>query len=331
MNFKRTLTVFALGLSSISFGQQMPQYSQYLRNQYMVNPAAAGVYDFLDVTIGGRMQWLGFDDAPKTSYLYVSKTLNSPKAIYNPHIRTSQGPVRNPEVQTGKLKHAVGGQLIADQFGAYRKIAVNGTYALHLPVSAKMNMSFGVNLGVSNNAFLKDRAVVLTQLNGYSGPVMNDGEYDAYTMNQSNLYHFNVGAGFYLYSKNLFLGLSAFDLTKGAASFGSGSMNFDPQIHYNATVGYKFPVSDNVTLTPSVLAKYMTPAPLSIEGSLQMEYKEWLWFGLSYRSSNDAVVMAGLNINEKFKFGYSFDFTLNPIRNYSVGGHEIVLGLMLGR
>ena len=61
-------------LTSVAYAQQVPQYSQYNRNQYMVNPAAAGVYDFVDITIGGRMQWLGFENAPKTSYLYITKT-----------------------------------------------------------------------------------------------------------------------------------------------------------------------------------------------------------------------------------------------------------------
>ena len=60
----KLLLIAALGISSITFGQQLPQFSQYLRNQYMVNPGAAGVYDFLDITVGGRMQWLGFEDAP---------------------------------------------------------------------------------------------------------------------------------------------------------------------------------------------------------------------------------------------------------------------------
>jgi hypothetical protein len=41
--------------------------------------------------------------------------------------------------------------------------------------------------------------------------------------------------------------------------------------------------------------------------------------------------MAGLNINNKFKFGYSYDFSLSRFNNLSSGGHEIVLGLMLGR
>jgi hypothetical protein len=56
-----------------SYAQQVPQYSQYLRNQFMVNPGAAGVYDFTDVTVSGRMQWLGFANAPMTSYASFGK------------------------------------------------------------------------------------------------------------------------------------------------------------------------------------------------------------------------------------------------------------------
>jgi type IX secretion system PorP/SprF family membrane protein len=328
---KKSIAILAICLSTIGYAQQIPQYSQFMRNQYMVNPGAAGMYDFFDVTIGGRMQWLGFETSPRTTYLYASTVLNRPKVRYNPHIRTSQGIIRNPEVKTGRLKHAIGGQLLADEYGAYRKLSITGTYALHLPLSKNYNMSFGVNLGLSNNAFMQQRATVLTATSGYSGPAMTDADYNQYVMNQGNLNYLDIGAGLFIYSQNLFLGVSAADLTKSAVSFGTGSMNFDPRIHINATVGYKFSVSDNITLMPSILAKYMAPSPVSLEGALQLEYKEWLWFGLSYRSSNTAVAMAGLNISEKFKFGYSYDFSLNQMRNYSVGGHEIILGLMLGR
>ena len=59
-------------LSAYSSAQQVPQYSQFLQNQYMVNPASTGVYDFINVTVGGRLQWAGLENAPKTSYLYVA-------------------------------------------------------------------------------------------------------------------------------------------------------------------------------------------------------------------------------------------------------------------
>lgn len=321
----------------MAYGQQMPQFSQYLRNQYMVNPGAAGVYDFLDVTIGGRMQWVGFDNAPLSSYLYVSSPLNrSQRNRYNPALRTSIGPVRNPEIKTGKLKHALGGMVVADQYGAFRQLKAAVTYALHIPVAEKLNMSFGANVGLSNRAFLSDRAQTLNILE--PGLNYTDATYDNFVQS-SNLNTIDIGAGLYFYNQNLFFGVAAEQLTRDFISFGGTNIvNVDPRMHINFTAGYKFPVADNLTLMPSVLVKFMQPAPVSLDGSLQLEYKEWLWFGLSYRqgiggfNNSDAIIaMAGLNISERFKFGYSYDYSISQFNQHTAGGHELVLGLMLGR
>jgi type IX secretion system PorP/SprF family membrane protein len=245
-----------------------------------------------------------------------------PLERYNPSLRISSGPIANPEIKTGKLKHAVGGQLVADQYGAFRKLSFAGTYAIHLPViKEKYNLSFGTRLGIANNAFIQDRAVV-------KNPT-NDPNYTDFVANQSTQNFMNLGAGLYFYSNRLFLGVSGDQLTRGLVSFGASSANFDPEIHANATGGFKFNITNEITLTPAFLVKMMSPAPLNIEGSLQVEYKEWLWAGLSYRHGDAAIVMAGLNITQKFKFGYSYDYSINQFNNYSRGGHELILGIML--
>ena len=323
---RKLILTAILGVTGLAYGQQIPQYSQYLRNQYMVNPGAAGVYDFVDITVGGRLQWLGFDDAPKTTYLYVSSPIGGkPRVKYNPALRISNGPVRNPKIKTGKLKHAIGGMLLADQYGAYRQLQIAGTYALHIPLSDKVNLSWGVNVGFSNRSFLRDKALTLNLMPGQIG---SDATYDTYA-NQGANNTIDVGSGLYLYSKKMFIGVSADQLTRDFISFGTDPANFDPNIHFKATAGLKLPLNDNLTIMPSVLAKYMAPAPISLEGSVQLEYKEWLWFGASYRSSNAIVAMSGLNISRRFKFGYSFDYSLSRFNEHSVGGHELVLGIML--
>ena len=324
---KRILIIAGMMLSGYASAQQIPQYSQYLRNQFMVNPGATGVYDFVDITMGGRWQWMGFGDEPRTAYLYVTSPLTkNPKPKYNPALRVSTGPVRNPEIKTGKLKHAVGGQLLADQYGAFRTMQFAGTYAVHLPVSRKFNLSFGARLGMSNHTFLSDKAQVLNVVN--SGYGSTDNTYNQFISNTSK-WIFDLGAGFYLYSKNVFVGIAADQLTKDMVEFGSGTANFNNQVHLNATAGVKLPLNENLTLMPAVLAKMMSPAPLSIEGSLQLEYKEWLWAGVSYRHTDAVVGMLGLNVNERFKFGYSYDFSLSRFNDFTGGGHEIVLGIML--
>jgi len=318
-------------ITGFIFGQQLPQYSQYQRNTFMVNPGAAGIYDFVDLTIGGRFQWTGFENAPTTTYAYGSSVLKANKVRYNPSLRTSQGPIRNPEIKTGKLKHAIGGQVVLDQYGAFRKLNFSGVYAVHVPVTKKFNLSLGTKVGLSNNSFIKERATVLTQMAGYSGPTLVDNEYDQYILNQGNMNFLDIGAGLYFYSKNAFVGVSSDQLTRDMVSFGSSSANFDPNLHFMVTGGYKFPISENLTLMPSVLAKIMSPAPISIDGTLQLEYKEWLWTGISYRHTDAVVLMVGGNFSERFKFGYSFDLSLSQFNKYTAGGHEIILGLMLGR
>ena len=314
---------------SFYFAQQIPQYSQFQRNQFMINPAAAGIYDFVDITLSGRWQWLGLDDAPRSSYLAFSVPLNFKPKFYNPGVRTSSGSIENPIIKLGKLKHTVGGQLLADQYGAFRKLLFSGTYALHLPLSKKINLAFGVKVGLSNNSFLADKAQVLNVVN--SSLSYTDPTYSYFLANQSSKQILEIGSGLYLYGKRFFIGVSSDRLTGDFVTFGKGTANFNSLIHSNLITGYKFKTGENWSITPSLLVKYMNPAPVSVDINLQAEYKDWLWFGLGYRHTDALIGMIGMNISSKFKFGYSFDFSISRINNYTSGGHELTLGIMLGR
>jgi len=315
--------------SFFALSQQMPQYSQFNRNQFIVNPATAGVSNYTDISLGGRWQWGGVNDGPKTTYLAFSMPVKVKTRYYNPGIRTSTGPLKNAKIETGRLKHTIGGQLIADQYGAFRKLAFSGTYALHLPMNENFNLSFGLKVGLSNNTFLSDKAQVLNIID--NSQTYTDNTYANYTSDQSNKYILDLGAGLYFYGKGFYVGLSSQQLTKDFVEFGKGTANFSPQVHYNLISGYRVKLNDDLTLIPNVLLKYMYPAPLSIDVNLQAEYKERVWFGLGYRHTDALIALFGINVNNRFKMGYSFDFSLSRFKNYSSGGHELVLGVMLGK
>lgn len=318
--------LFSIGLISMffdTFAQQLPQYSQYFRNQFMANPASAGMYDFTDVTLSGRSQWTGLENSPVTSYLSVAAPLSTDKVRYNPGIRTGSEWAKNPEVGTGKLKHAIGGQLLADQYGAFRKVQLSGTYAIHIPLSKTFNLSFGTKVGLSSNTFIQSRAVVNT-------PTL-DNTYIDYIANQADKKILNIGTGLYLYSNKMYFGISADQLTKNLVNFGHGSTNFDPRMYFNAMGGIKLNVTKDFTITPSVIVKYMRPAPVSIEGTVQLEYKEAVWAAVSYRNADAIIGMIGMNINKTFKVSYSYDYTVSRLADYNKGGHELILGIMLGR
>ncbi len=320
---KKVLFIVCCLLAYSSNSQQMAQYSQYLRNQFMINPGAAGVYDFSDVTIGGRVQWAGFNNAPKTTYVSYSAPLavGLARSKYNPGLLMSSGHAKNPEIKTGKFKHAIGSQMVADEYGAFRKIQFSGTYAIHIPINRNYNLSFGTKLGVTNHTFLKDRAIVANS--------ETDNTYSNYTNSQTNVSTLDIGTGLYFYSKQLFFGIAADQLTGDKISFGTGSANFDPRVHLTVTGGYKIPVGNDFTITPAFLVKYMNPIVPTIETSVQFEYAEWFWVAASYRHKDALIGMIGLNISNRFKFGYSYDFSISKFSTYSSGGHEIILGIML--
>lgn len=319
------LAILLLTLGGTVTAQQLPQFTQFHRNQYITNPAAAGLYDFIDITASSRWQWAGFENAPMTLYLAGSSPIGrkGTRPMYNPSLRvSSRGPIRNPQIKTGSIKHAVGGTVMVDQYGAFRRMHFNGTYALHLPVARDYNLSMGVNVGMANNAFLRDKIELLQQ---------NDATFDSYVADGTNKFFLDIGAGLLFYSDQLFVGISADQLTKDFVSFGNASTYFQQLIHFKFNAGYKIPVSEEWTIQPSALVKFMRPAPVSWEGNVQVEYNEWIWAALGYRHQDALIGMLGLNINETFKFGYSFDFALSTMRSYSTGGHELVLGVMLGR
>jgi hypothetical protein len=48
--------------------QQRPQYTQYIFNNYLLNPALSGIENYVDFKAGFRKQWSGIDDAPQTTF-----------------------------------------------------------------------------------------------------------------------------------------------------------------------------------------------------------------------------------------------------------------------
>ena len=320
----KTVFLITLSLVFINIGrtQQLTQFSQYLKNPFIVNPAASGVYDYIDVRIIGRNQWAGYTNAPISSNLYFTMPI-SPITSSSSSFQSIGGSKRESEIRTGKMKHAIGGQVITDQYGAFRRISLSGVYSVHIPLNKNYNLSFGTQLGVSNHSFLPERAIVLN--------FNSDQTYLESIANRSNKNIFNLNTGLYLYSKTIFAGLSMNEITKNAFSFGPGTAYFNPKMHFNLMGGMKINVNRDMSLTPSFLMKYMYKSPLNLETSVQFAYKDWIWTNLSYRFKDAVVVGFGCNVSNRFRVGYSYDISASKLRNYSSGSHELMIGIMLDR
>src|ERR1035437_2381074 len=62
--FIAMMLVFALGQKAEA--QQLPLFSQYLFNGFLINPAYAGLDGYSAVNLTAREQWVGIPNSPKT-------------------------------------------------------------------------------------------------------------------------------------------------------------------------------------------------------------------------------------------------------------------------
>jgi type IX secretion system PorP/SprF family membrane protein len=317
-----TLVLAVVGCSLNA--QQQFQISQYQTNPYMLNPAASGMYDYVDITLSFRQQWVGFTNAPRTMYASGHSQLKFKRhKQYNPSLRTGGiTPFQQPKVSTGKIKHAVGGYIMLDQYGAFSQFNATASYALHIPLTHWVELAGGVSAQFSQYQFDENKVDLLDPVDNnyfnFLGGGMNEG-------------YMNMNAGLQLYSEKLRIGYASTELLKTLVNFGGNVTDFDLKIHHFFTGQYQFGISENINLTPSVVIRYMKAAPIWIGGSLILTYNRQFWGGFSYRHGDAVSAMVGANISKRFKFAYSYDFTVSKLRTYNKGGHEIVLGLMLGR
>ena len=74
--------------------QQKPVYTQYILNNYIINPAITGIENYTDVKISYRNQWTGIDGAPVTTYLSIQGQVG--KKDYRTSATSYDVPGENP-------------------------------------------------------------------------------------------------------------------------------------------------------------------------------------------------------------------------------------------
>lgn len=280
------IVLLVTGASSLS-AQQQNLHSNYMLNAYAYNSGVVGSQDYMQANIFYRNQWVGFEGAPKTYML----------SLY--------GPVK-------KLKNsAVGGMIMSDQTG----LMTSNTGYLTLAYHVKLNKKLKLGLGLSGG--LKQYRVKLYDARTYD----QGDEYLTGTILTANT--FDANAGLYLQGDKFFLGLSSLNMLNNRVNWQADKGRLTP--HYYAMVGYKIKVKADYEITPSILVKYNKPAPVQLEYSLRVTYKDWIWLGASYRDKDAVASMVGVKLMKKLNIAYAYDFAVSNLRNYNSGSHEISL------
>lgn len=315
-----------LFLTLCCFAQQRPQYTQYIFNNYLLNPAISGIENYADVKVGYRKQWAGIDNAPQTSFVTAHWNLGTDYLWKNALSLPDKGddPMSRNYMQnytSSPAHHGMGVTAVYDEVGPLSRLDANLTYAYHLQLSNTFNLSVGVAAGVSRVAL--DINTLTFEDQNRIDPAISNG-----IVSQLKP---DLGLGVWLYSGRLFAGVSVQQVLQQKLSFTSDrNYNTGKEVpHFFLTAGYRLYVDDVISVTPSVMFKQVSPVPASIDVNLKMSFKDRFWIGGSYRKDDSFSALAGINMSKLLNLTYAYDFTTSGLNQVSNGSHEIVLGIQL--
>jgi type IX secretion system PorP/SprF family membrane protein len=328
--YQRLIVLLMLFVVTNTFAQQRPYYTQYILNNYIINPAVAGIENYTDIKVSHRAQWVGLQGAPVTTYLTIHAPLK--KSDYderqNPTSFHREG--GNPRgqaywqsYQKPEPHHGVGFTILNDKTGPLNRFAAYGSYAYHVGLSSNANLSFGISAGITQMS-IDNSKVDFGNTN--VDPAVN-------LSSSLNTIKPDISAGLWLYSKNYFAGISVQQIVPQNIVFSGTAVQVDngrlvPHIFFQA--GMRLYLSDDLTLLPSVMARYINPLPLGVDINAKLQYQDLIWVGGTYRYQDGFAGMLGVNLSNSINIGYSYDINTSNLRAVSNGSHEILVGFLLG-
>ena len=305
-------------LFTIGNAQMDAQYTMYMFNRQALNPAYTGSLEATNMTLLGRAQWVGIPGAPKTSTFAVSGFLKG-------------------------INSGIGGHIIADQIGPLRTLGANLAYAYHLHFSDRAILNIGIQGGFyQKGLFVPKDGWLYAEMTTNTDPLANTGDATSFVP--------DIGSGLYFHLKRRGITTPAYPQD---AFYVGGSVGhiLEPSLKglilngnsiarvrrsFNATVGGSIPIKRNIFLGPSAFFRTdLASWQLDLTTNL---YISPMVFGINYRGglynfqdsnfrnvSDSFSGIVGFNANTSLFIGYSYDYTVSPLTQFTSGSHELII------
>nr|WP_294947411.1 type IX secretion system membrane protein PorP/SprF [uncultured Mucilaginibacter sp.] len=294
-----------------TFAQQTVQFSQYMFNGLVVNPAYAGYKEDWTLNLSSRLQWAGIDGAPRTNTISIDGVLNPD----------------NKNVALGFLA-------TNDRLGPENNTSfyANYAYRLRLDDEDTKRLSFGIGAG------LVQYRIDASKFNA-TDPT------DGSIIGNENTLMADFRLGVYYTTPSFYIGGSVLNLFSQPLS-GSNTLVINPVAHGYLTTGAVIALSNSIDIKPSVMLKGDLRSPAGLDLTAYLLFDKKLWLGASYNTgvnlnnynrykgldkSNTVTAIAQFNINDFLRFGYSYDFSTSALAAYQSGTHEVSLSLSFRR
>lgn len=289
-NFKMAVVVSVLCLAGSAkvTGQQKVQFTQYMFNGLVINPAYAGADEALNLTFIQRKQWASIENSPSTQSL-SAHTLFKKKNL------------------------GLGVTFVNDKIGVHRNLSGLTSFAYHLKTGERSYLSMGLQAGFHN------RRSNYISLAGSStvDPKLYDATV-AYTA-------FDLGMGLYFRSPRLHVGISAPEILPERFSVNDTLAITLRTTNMFLFTKYRLTISESIDVEPSLLFKYLKGIPLSYDINMNMIFRKVLTLGMSYRKKESIDFMFKGQITPQLQIGYSYDHPIGEVSRLSNGSHELMV------
>lgn len=294
--FRLTLALLAL-LAGMPRAQAQvdAQLTQYWAVPTYYNPAAAGNIDFIHVTAGARLQWVGIKRAPMTFMALA----DMPFKFFD-------------------RRWGTGVSLQQESMGLYKSVRAGAQLAWKQKMLGGM-LSAGVQLGMINESF-----------DGTKIEVPDDEAHSSsdndIPKNSVSGTAFDANVGVWFQHKWFWAGAAVDHITSPKVTMKMGDdeenqYEFDAGRTYYFTAGSNIPIKNTLfEIQPSVMVK--TDFTFwQAEATARVRYNKFLSAGVGYRYQDAVSIMIGADY-KNFFFGYSYDYTTSALRT-SGGSHEL--------
>lgn len=289
-----TISIFLIFFGPI-WSQQVPLNNHYMLNPFVFNPGATGASNTspVNVYLIHNQRFSGFSTNIVNNYLTVDGRLPKGKSGY-------------------------GFQLAHISHGIQQQISSSLSYSYGIKFGEEHSLRLGVTVGFLDNRIETDNFNILQQ----------DDPYLATMRSRSSTYDISAGL---LYSfKSLKIGVAVPQVVgnKSDLQFGGSDRGYYRLArHFMGMAEYTFSIKKKFNITPNILVRYVPNAPIQYDGSLMFDYQKMFWISGTYKSDYAVQFNAGVRIFRQFKVGYSYEYVIGDIKEYSTGmHHEMMLG-----
>lgn len=306
--------IFLLLIGNLSYGQQLPMYSQYLYNKVLINPSVAGNDGYTSVSLTAREQWVGYYGAPRTFSFSMSS-----RVLKKSHIQKSTQVKKNVYRPKTDGKVGYGLNVFSDKNGLITRTGFQADYSYHLWLQKGTQLSMG--LALTGYLYkINEREISFEDQNE---PWMNNDL-------RRGMFVPDATFGISILNAKYSLGFSADQLLGAAARLGNAAYDkFKMSRQYYLFGSYDFQRNSSVIIQPAFLMMMSEQLKPVFDLGATYIYNQDFWGGLAFRTSGALVANVGVKYENIF-IGYAYDFTFNKIQKATYGTHEITFAIKFG-